>query len=74
MGQKERPEWGASPAKPSKPLRTEARESFSSWSAYGVLLVVLRIRSRPFSTGLCSRVYLSARHARAANPRASFTG
>src|SRR6267378_7306139 len=32
------------------------------------LLVVLRIRSRPFSTGLRSRAYLSARCARAANP------
>ena len=32
------------------------------------LLVVLRIRSRPFSTGLRSRAYLSACYARAANP------
>src|SRR4029077_13813212 len=57
------PEWGASPAKPSEHLRVEARRRFSSfWSAYGVpCWLYLRIRSRPFSTAVCSRAILCAR-------------
>src|SRR6266481_3671797 len=67
-GIEERPEWDACPAKPSKPLRTEAKRRVLPLGVRTEFLAgcFLRIRSRPFSTDVCSRAFLFARLAKAA--------